>query len=392
MLPKAVPNGSAWEPTRSLIRRFDLLYVISSHEAGNWNFSESTNLSEVLLVMKKTENPSEQETVFVNLWEQPRTSAEAVTLVRAIESVTPANLQENAGTSELRTNGHKYGEMIALSLRRNPDISWVIPAAFAQTDLCRSAFHLSKGSVSYPGMGLVGKIPLVRLDAVTELGPDGRDVDDGFSLTESPTPYRAYWGYDAESVQTLRQASNQYLNLLTRARPRRHLRSPNLLWSRAGSLMLPKELRLTTSCLSAVVLPHRALSNVWWPAGWLPGDDKEQREMERRLALWFNSTLGLFQLLMQRQETEGPWSKFSKAWYEELRVLDLRALSAEHLKSIDDLWDSVSDRRFLRMPDMATDPVRSEIDETFATILGIPPLGDFRDMLAREPLFTRSAI
>ena len=42
VLPKAVLNGSAWEATRNLIRNCDLMYVIASHESGNWNFSESS--------------------------------------------------------------------------------------------------------------------------------------------------------------------------------------------------------------------------------------------------------------------------------------------------------------------------------------------------------------
>ena len=94
---------------------------------------------------------------------------------------------------------------------------------------------------------------------------------------------------------------------------------------------------------------------------------------------------------MQRQETERPWSKFPKAWYEELRVLDLRALSTEQLQSLDDLWDSVASRSFLTIPEIAVDPLRGEIDAAFADISGVPSLNDLREILSREPMFRRTA-
>lgn len=108
--------------------------------------------------------------------------------------------------------------------------------------------------------------------------------------------------------------------------------------------------------------------------------------MEQRLALWFNSTLGLFTLIMQRQETEGPWCKFPKAWYEGLPVLDLRTLSNYNLHALDDLWTSISDKEFLPIPQLANDPIRREIDNVFSKVLGIPALNEFREILGNEPL------
>ena len=388
VLPKTILSGATWEPSRQIIRHGNLRYVISSQEFNHWNFSESTELSEVLLVVEKSNGPGQpkKQTVFVNLWKQPKTSTEALTIVHAILNSTPANLEEQIGTCELRSNGYKYGEAVTLSLDKNPGTPWSIPVSFAQTDLCRTAFNLSKRKIFLPTEGEVGAIPLVNLSVVAELGPDGRDVYDGFSLTDSTTPYPAFWGYDAESVTTLTQRANQHLSPLTRALPGRNLRDARLLWSRAGTLMLPKELWLTTSRLTAVVLPSRALSNVWWPTRWTSGIESEQHLMERRLALWFNSSLGLFSLIMQRQETRGAWCKFPKAWYEELPVIDLRAFSKENLHALDKLWDSVSEKAFTPFPQLASDPVRKQIDDVFSKILDIPSLDDFREILNREPL------
>jgi len=51
VLPKAILSGVSWEPTRELLRqKYYLEYVVASHDPERWNFSESTNLSEVLLL------------------------------------------------------------------------------------------------------------------------------------------------------------------------------------------------------------------------------------------------------------------------------------------------------------------------------------------------------
>jgi len=393
VLPRTVLNGSAWQETQRLMRGLRIKYVIVSHEFGNWNFSESTKLSEVLLVMQRVdEKTTPERTIFVNLWRQPRTAYEATTIVRAIKRGAPPKLEDTSGTCELRTNSHKYGEIISVNLDESRQTSFAIPAAFAQTDLCRTAYYLWKHKIFLPSRGEICDIPLTNLNQLVELGPDGRDIYDGFFLSASETIYPALWGYDADSVVKLTQTANRYLGPLSEPLPGRHLRRAQVLWARAGTLMLPKELRLNTSRLCAIVLPQRALSNVWWPTRWRTGDENERNSKERELALWYNSSLGLFTLLMQRQETEGPWCKFPKAWFEELPTLDLRHLPQTAHSKLDELWQSVSEKEFSNISQIATDRVRIEIDEAFEQILGTSSLAELRQLLAREPLIRGSSL
>jgi len=388
VLPKAVLTGVTWAPTRLIFQKYHLQYVICSHEPNNWNFSESTKLSEALLVLAKGEIDESIPTKFINLWSQPKSSVEALAVVREVQRKTPADLTATTGTCEIRTNGKKFGELAKLSLRELGSVSWALPVAFAQTDLCRAAYYLSQGQIFLPRLGRVGTLKTVKLSSVTTLGPDGRDIYDGFSLTNTPTSYPAFWGYDAEMLSQLTQTSNQYLNPLTEPLPGRHLRDANLLWGRSGTLMLPKELRLTTSRVVGVVLPAPALSNVWWPTRWLSEDAVQRTAMERRLALWFNSTLGLFTMLMQRQETEGAWVKFPKAWYEPLRILDLNSLDRSQIDALDDLWTQIQNRDLLPFPQMSSDETRKIIDDAFSKILGIPALDQLRILLSREPIIS----
>jgi hypothetical protein len=87
VLPRAILAGISWFLARILIAsKFHLKYVIVSSDPKNgYNFSEGSDLSEVLLVAKRVERhePSE-ETVFVILTKKPRTALEGVLVANSI--------------------------------------------------------------------------------------------------------------------------------------------------------------------------------------------------------------------------------------------------------------------------------------------------------------------
>jgi len=388
VLPKTLLSGSDWSKTRNIIDEYNLRYVISSHEAENWNFSEDTDLSETLVI---ADAESEEEgTFYINLWEQPDAYVESLSLSNLIANSDEADL-EGRGVAELKSDGRKFGEIIK-ACPQEEDIPWVLPAAFAQTELSRVAYNLYNGSLYVPGQGEIDDIPMTNLGNRAILGPDGRDVYDGFDTTDSPTAYEAIWGMDSEEANNLTQDTNQYLSPLSEAKPGRPLRDADTLWGRAGSLMLPKELRLNTNSVAGVTLPDKALSNVWWPTRWNGDDEEENRNMERRLALWLNSTLGLVSMLGQRQDTEGPFVKFPKAWWESTDVLDLDSLEEDELDKLDNLWDEISDEEFKSFPEIADDETREKIDNIFEDILDLDNTDTIREFLGREPVVTDESI
>lgn len=388
VLPKTLLSGSDWDKTRNILDNYNLRYVVSSHEAGNWNFSEDTGLSETLVI---ADAESEEEgTFYINLWEQPDAYVESLSLSNLITNSDEADI-DGRGVAELKSDGRKFGEILK-ARPQEEDIPWVLPAAFAQTELSRVAYNLYNGSLYVPGQGEIGDIPMTNLGNRATLGPDGRDVYDGFNTTDSPTAYEALWGMDSEEANNLTQDSNQYLSPLSEAKSGRPLRDADTLWGRAGSLMLPKELRLNTNSVAGVTLPDKALSNVWWPTRWDGDDESENRKMERRLALWLNSTLGLVSMLGRRQDTEGPFVKFPKTWWKATDVLDLDSLDDDELGQLDDLWDEISDEEFEPFPEIADDQTRERIDSTFEDILDVDDISTIREFLSREPVVTDEPI
>ncbi|MCK4284531.1 MAG: N-6 DNA methylase, partial [Candidatus Brocadiae bacterium] len=107
VLPKAVLSGVAWRPTRELLRTYYRMeYVICSHDPERWNFSESTDLSEVLLVAVKNDRKSRQDeggrrVTAVNLWQNPTTPFEALAVARALRQGAAPDVEGGQGALEL---------------------------------------------------------------------------------------------------------------------------------------------------------------------------------------------------------------------------------------------------------------------------------------------------
>ena len=392
VLPKALLSGVAWKPTRELInRRYLLEYLVVSQDPERWNFSENTSLSEVLVVAKKvgeSSADSQGKVTCVNLWKNPATSFESLSIAQTLAEKEVPGIKDGQGALEIKIGESKVGEALSMSWNELRDSSWILPCAFAQSDLTRVAYHLLKGTVWLPGTGTTGNLPLCRLGELGELGPDRRDIHDGFQLATSETSYPAFWGHDAPLVTTLAQSPNRYLSPLAKAKPGRNLRKANDLWPKAGRILLAERLRCNTQRLIAVRLPKNALSNVWWP--FVSKDDNEQAE--KALTLWLNSTIGLIIALAHREETEGAWIDFKKPVLAGLPVLAVRDLEVDKLKVLSDTYDKLCKDELLPFPHMANDPTRQAIDEAVTKMLGLPDISILREMLAREPVVCLKAL
>jgi len=389
VLPKALLSGVAWGETRKLInRKYRIEFLIASQDSERWNFSESTDLSEVLLVAQKysaVKAPKENPVIAVNLWRNPTTSFEALAIAHALTRDAPPDLLDGQGALDICIGEQKAGEAIALAwddLKAQPH--WLLPCAFAQSDLIRAAYHLQKGKLWLPTRKPTSKLPLCPLGELGTLGPDARDVHDAFKVSKSSTAYPAFWGHKADEVLTISQEPNNFLSPLAKAKPGRHLRRAEDIWQHAGNVLMAERLRLNSQRLLAVRLSQDVLSSTWWEFSFKK--DLRTKQKEKAFALWLNSTLGLLILLTNREETEGAWVKFKKPTLAALAVLDLRALSVEQLKQLSAAYDRVAEKELAPIPQMAADAVRAEIDASIARALHLPDFVVLREMLAKEPV------
>ena len=384
MLPSTVCTGPSWERTRGLIEReFTLDMVVASHDPERWNFSDSTSLSEVLLIatLRREARPrpdDDDRTVFVNLWENPDGVLDAHRAARAVTATTPASIEDD-GAALLEVDGRHIGEALSMPTAKLAGRQWS-GMQFARADLVRSALSLLDGEVSIPGEQRTAAVPLCRLDELGAVGPDRRDVWDGFERTDAVTAYPMVENHDTEKRTRLATEPDKYLAPLAAPRPGRNLKTVGQLWPKAGRLLVAERLRLDTARVTAMLSSQPVLSNVWWPVR------VEDAPAGKALAAWLNSSLGLLALLTQRTSTEGSWVAVKKADLETLPVLDPRRLDPTQVQALSDLFDELAEAEFERLPAMAHDPARAALDAGVSRILGLPDLATLRTLLASEPV------
>ena len=268
VLPITVCTGPAWEQTRSLIERdFHLDMVIASHDPSRWNFSDSTDLSEALLIATRrptVNNSEELHTTFVNLWRNPQSVLEAHRVAQQISTTTPANL-EGTGTALLEVDGQHVGEVLSIPGSKTAGRQWV-GVQFARADLGRSALKLlHKGEVWVPGTEPVASLPFCPLNALGQIGPDIRDIRDGFEPTDAVTAYPMVANHNTEIRRRICTKPDKYLAPLAEARPGRRLKPVNQLWPKAGRLLLGARIWLETSRVVAMRSDVNVLASMWWP-------------------------------------------------------------------------------------------------------------------------------
>ncbi len=383
VLPITLCTGSSWQQTRSLIERyFNLDLVIASHDPEGWFFSDSTDLSEVLLIAtRRDEGPlsPEHRTTYVNLWRNPKTVVDALQIADAVAALEPAAL-ESTGSALLSQGDSHVGEAVSVPMSRFAGGKWN-SVQFSRVDLLRSALALTEsGEVRLPGGTEVGSLPICQLSELASLGPDRRRLIDGFDRTDSVTSYPMVEGHETEERARLTCEPNKYLSQLAVPRGGQKPGYGDHLWRMAASLLIAERLRLDTARVVAMRCQQPVLSNVWWETKLT--DDS----WEKSLMVFLNSSLGVFSLLSQRTTTEGGWVSNKKGDLGELAVLDPRSCSPQQLAALDQLFDEVAEMEFLRLPEMAECPARRALDDGLSDILDLPDLSVLRTLLASEPV------
>ena len=183
VLPAAIVSGVLWSTSRQLVAdRYHLETVVASHDAERPNFSENTDLSEVLFIARKLsmgEKPGR--TTYINLWRNPRTINEAIDLANRIDRLTANAVSvEGAGVTSIRGLSGKLGEIVTAPAPQATE-NWT-GALFSQTDLMRTWFLLHNGIVMIPGHDKDFPVPVCPLSTLGDLGYDRRDIRDAFEI------------------------------------------------------------------------------------------------------------------------------------------------------------------------------------------------------------------
>jgi hypothetical protein len=390
VLPLALATGEAWGQTRKMIAdNYHLEVVITSHDAQRPNFSENTDLSEVMFIARKRKVTSDPgNTIYVNLWRNPSAIYDALDVSTRIEKAIKEIDWLAGETRMIRVGAECIGEIACLP-RPVGNQNWT-GAIFAQSPLMQIYWALdTKKELRLPGADACVKINICRLDELGTLGFDVRDIFDAFSVDRAAaewSPYAGFWDHNAKRVVSIAQKPNATLIARTNATrlEGRPLKDARAVWRKAGKMLLVSRLRSNSHRVLAIGLQREALGNTWWGF-----DDSALTDAQRKaLLLWLNGTLSIVGYFGRRAITEGAWMQMKKPAWASMPVLDVRALSEYQLKKLSDAYDKFAVLELAPIAQLNIDPVRQEIDVVLCEALGLPDLSAVRDLLAREPGLT----
>ncbi|MDR3323728.1 MAG: SAM-dependent methyltransferase [Zoogloeaceae bacterium] len=387
ILPVALATGEAWGKSRELLaENYHLEMVIVSHDATRPNFSENTDLSEIMFIARKRKkNEAPGKTTYVNLWHNPHTIYEAMDVADRVREGEASFSQDDAGISVHGAEGRKLAEITQLEASQG-DAQW-IGVQFAQALTLRAAVLLAQGSLEVPGQAAVA-VPLCALRDLGQLGYDRRDIHDAMTVSTTDwSPYPSFWNHDASVVTRIGQQPNSGLTPRTVASRGRKLKEAGGIAASAGRILLVERTRTTTHRVLAVGFDEAVLGNTWWAL-----KSEMSVEQEKALLLWLNSTPSLLLMLARRVTTEGAWMQVKKPQWAAMPVLDVRHLAADSLSHLAAAYDDLSARELQALAKLAGDPVRAEIDAALSAVLGLPDMKPLRQLLAREPGLTGKSL
>ncbi|MEN2999424.1 MAG: hypothetical protein ABDH61_02480, partial [Acidilobaceae archaeon] len=343
VLPRNLLAGTSWFLARALLaHKFHLKYVIvSSDGERGYNFSESTSLSECLVVARRVEEHSpEEETVFVNFYRKPQGVLEA--LLRA-EEIARGRAE---GAAVFKA---KRGEL----LKNIDNLNRF--AALPEDSTLSIALKVLEGD-----LGIV-KVPVTRLGELVESMGIHSTLFHQLFHVERGEPKQYPLLYGGEEGNRLRMLARP--NAEGRPRSRR---AAELFSRLSARLLLPDRVWLDTAHVIAVFSEKPLLSNVFHPVRLRGGE-----EAEKALALWLNTTWGLLAYLVSREETRGRWMRLTQTQWKLLPVLDTKALESR-LARLAEAFDRVAEREPKRIPQQFRgDEVRTEIDLAFLEAMGV---------------------
>lgn len=388
VLPAALASGEAWAETRKLIADgYHLETVVSSHDPDRPNFSENTDLSEILFIARKKELAEPPNTTtYINLWHNPRSIHEALDLANRIIAPNTHDAEGTETVSILSPHG-KLGEIVHLPESTGGE-NWS-GALFAQTGALHTFSFLNDGLLKIPMTKESTKIKTCSLNKLGEIGFDRRDIHDAFTPSADEwSPHKAFWNHKADETFTIRQSSNKYLIPRSVAAKGRPLRDAKKIWEKAGNILLAESLWPITQRVLALGFPEPIIGNTWW--AFKPAFTNDY--LIKSLLIWLNSSCSITMLFGRRVVTRSAWVQMKKPAWVSMPVLDVRGLSEKALGVLAAAYDKLCEAELLPLAQLDNDPIRKAIDDSISEALDLPDLAPLRELLSREPGLTGKKI
>jgi len=372
VLPRSLLSGVSWFLARALLAsKFHLEYVVVSYDSrGGYNFSESTDLSECLIVARKVREHSENEmTCIVALLKKPNSALEGVWLAHEV-----IEKYERAGEIDAMAKGYHAGNFVKAGgcsgvvytvprrlLLKHLD-NWGKLLAFTNPRLSIYALELLEGKIGLRGARI--SVPIKRLGEIATIGIDRHQFHDLFQRVEgAPGALPCLYGGEEEVRSKLQAEPNAYI-LPKNDEARKTFKEF------ASELLVPDRIRFDTAHVTSVYVGQPVLSNIFYAVKL-----KEASDVRRPKALcaWLNSTWGIMTILACRQETEGAWISLKMSHWRLLPVIDVTALSSEKIEALSRVFDDFKHAELKRLPEQYSSRQKERLNLDMEVLKALKP-------------------
>ena len=352
----AMTGASAQKKRRMLATRFQIRYVIMSHDPKNINVSQGTDINEALLIGRRsTKSRTVEPTTFVNLLTYPTSLKEAKCVAEAIRN----------------DDWDEIGTVCRWPAEKMRDGDWSAVQWF-NPGLAEAATALTKTAKLRPA------------GDTYKFGPAGQRISDSFEAVTSTAEQSSDDILMFNSIEEMRRSTLVGKpDSKGRNKPpaRRGHRMTEQLFvqyrASAGNILVAQRFSTTSSRTTAQFSEGPALGTAY-----IPLKTKSLNEAKALNLIW-NSTPVLIQLLNMRTK-KARYPKWSLDQLSSVRVPEVGD-STEQLAAI---HDRLQNEEISRLRDAETCPVRAAIDAAVEPMFGITPdvTRDWRRLLGQEPL------
>ncbi|NMC04670.1 MAG: SAM-dependent DNA methyltransferase [Candidatus Lokiarchaeota archaeon] len=347
IVPKSLIDGAAWLKLRKyLLDRVHVELFAFNFVPPGFSFSENTNLSECIVIARKR-NPgevtSEERTAIVNIMNNDMSSEQVQCIIASASEATRVEGQGSEGVFSIPSR-----------LLADHVINWQqlfgLPSRVLHAALDELVRRSSIGGIP---------LPLTRLGDLASIGPDRSELTKKTSpvATGDPGALDFVWGRENAVMASIAVYSNQ-------RRAFKAGTSDGIKRKFAGTmshLLLPESIFLKTTRVFGCHAIEPVLSNISWSC------KANDPGIEKAIALWSNSTLGILLLLAVRNEARGPWIHWKKVPLQEYLVPDPRRVSPGQWSSLISLFETCKNIAFKTI--FEEDAARKMLDARMIDIL-----------------------
>ena len=339
---------SAFDIRKYFSQNFHIETIVVSHDPKRFWFSENTAISEMLLIMRKTE--LKKPTKIVHLEKNPNSATEATEIVNKIN-----NHDSNMNIISVPYDIISKGDWSATQ--------------FYSPKLVSEFMDIKNGNLfEIERFGKIAKIVL-RLDAGT------------FDLKDTPTSdgWRTLYGHQTNYITSLQVKPNKYLHIRKGKE-----KQAKQFWDRRTTFLLTTRVQPNITHCNVVNVNTPTIGVGWYVVKYLGKLDSEL--WYKAMTVYLNSTLGTvtifgirkpFKLLYPgirvKQYTDMPIPRFSKN-----DIIELAETYDKHAtKTIGQFRSS-------------DDPIRIALDKVVCKVLKVnyEKISSMRNELSREPMCT----